>query len=143
MSEQVTEVVFYTIEEAIKSYRKFAQKRINEQGLDITIDQWLVLKSLDSNNDLPQNQLAELVFKDVASVTRIVDLLVKKEYLVRSTHSDDRRRFVLEITEKGREVIAKAGSIVNENRSIALSGLKAEDVNNVQSLLRQIIQNCK
>ncbi len=143
MSEQVTEVVFYTIEEAIKSYRKFAQKRINEQGLDITIDQWLVLKSLDSNNDLPQNQLAELVFKDVASVTRIIDLLVKKEYLVRSTHSDDRRRFVLEITEKGRDVIAKAGSIVNENRNIALSGLKAEDVNNVQSLLRQIIQNCK
>lgn len=143
MSEQVTEVVFYTIEEAIKSYRKFAQKRINEQGLDITIDQWLVLKSLDANNDLPQNQLAELVFKDVASITRIIDLLVKKEYLVRSTHSDDRRRFVLEITEKGRDVIAKAGSIVNENRSIALNGLSDANINQVQSLLRQIIENCK
>lgn len=143
MSEQVTEVVFYTIEEAIKSYRKFAQKRINEQGIDITIDQWLVLNSLDTNKKLPQNQLAELVFKDVASVTRIIDLLVKKEYLVRSTHSDDRRRFVLEITEKGRDAIAKAGSIVNENRSIALNGLSDANINRVQSLLKQIIENCK
>jgi len=143
MSEKITEVVFYTIEEAIKSYRKFAQKRITEQGLDITIDQWLVLKSLDTNKDLPQNQLADLVFKDVASVTRIIDLLVRKEYLVRSMHSDDRRRFVLEITEKGRDVITRAGSIVNENRSIALNGIADNDINQVQTLLRKIIQNCK
>lgn len=143
MSEQITEVVFYTIEEAIKKYRKFAQKRINEQGLDITIDQWLILKSLDANKNLPQNQLAELTFKDVASVTRIIDLLVKKEYLKRSMHADDRRRFELEITEKGQEIIKAVSLIVNENRSIALNGLSDDNISQVQSLLRQIIENCK
>lgn len=143
MSEQITEVVFYTIEESIKKYRKFAQKRINEQGLDITIDQWLILKSLDANKNLPQNQLAELTFKDVASVTRIIDLLVKKEYLKRSMHADDRRRFELEITENGQEIIKTVSLIVNENRNIALNGLSDDNINQVQSLLKQIIENCK
>ncbi|HAZ02810.1 MAG: hypothetical protein A2W90_18925 [Bacteroidetes bacterium GWF2_42_66] len=143
MTEPVTEVVFYTIEEAIKTYRKFAQKRIYGQGLDITIDQWLVLKSLESSKNIPQNQLAELTFKDVASVTRIIDLLVKKEYLIRSMHSDDRRRFALEITEKGREMIGKVSLIVSENRSIALNGLGNDCVSQLQASLKQIIENCK
>jgi Transcriptional regulators len=143
MSEQVTGVVFYTIEEAIKTYRKFAQKRINQQELDITIDQWLVLNCLASNKDISQNHLAELTFKDVASVTRMIDLLVKKEYLIRSMHTDDRRRFALEITEKGQEIINKVSLIVTENRNIALNGLNDDDISQLQSMLRQIIENCK
>jgi len=143
MSEPVTGVVFYTIEDAIKTYRKFAQKRICEQGLDITIDQWLILNCLYLNRDIPQNQLAELTFKDVASVTRMIDLLVKKEYLIRSVHADDRRRFVLEITEKGQKIIEKVSLIVNENRSIALNGLSNDDISQMQLSLKQIIENCK
>ncbi|GAB4141965.1 MAG: hypothetical protein Fur0041_17130 [Bacteroidia bacterium] len=143
MSEPVTGVVFYTIENAIKTYRKFAQKRIDEQGLDITIDQWLILNCLHLNKDIPQNQLAEITFKNVASVTRMIDLLVKKEYLIRSMHADDRRRFVLEITEKGKEIVEKVNLIVKKNRSIALKGLNNDDVNQMQSSLRQIIENCK
>jgi len=98
---------------------------------------------LHLNRDIPQNQLAELTFKDVASVTRMIDLLVKKEYLIRSIHADDRRRFVLEITEKGQKIIEKVSLIVNENRSIALKGLSDDDVSQMQSSLRQIIENCK
>lgn len=143
MSEQITDVVFYTIEEAIKTYRKFAQKRISDQGLDITIDQWLILNCLDTNKGILQNQLAEMTFKDVASITRMVDLLVKKEYLIRSRQSDDKRKSVLEITGKGREIIEKVSLIVSDNRSIALSGLDKDHVDLLQSSLRQIIENCK
>ncbi len=143
MSEPVTDVVFYTIEEAIKTYRKFAQKRISKQGIDITVDQWLILNCLASNENIPQNQLAELTFKDVASVTRMIDLLVKKKYIVRSMHSDDRRRFVLKITERGQEIIERVSLIVNENRSIALNGLSVDEISRMQSSLKQIVKNCK
>lgn len=143
MSEQVTEVVFYTIEEAIKTYRKFAQKRINDQGLAITIDQWLILNCLDLNKGILQNELAEMTFKDVASVTRMIDLLVRKDYLIRSRHSEDKRKSVLEITDKGRVIIEKVSLIVNQNRRIALNGLTKDRVDLLQSSLRQIIENCK
>lgn len=143
MSEQVTDVVFYTIEEAIKTYRKFAQKRITDQGLAITIDQWLILNCLDSNKGILQNELAEMTFKDVASVTRMINLLVRKDYLIRSRHSEDKRKSVLEITDKGRAIIEKVSLIVNQNRSIALNELTKDRVDLLQSTLRQIIENCK
>ena len=76
--EKLKDTVFYSLENAIKSYRQFGQRDINRTGLDITIDQWLVLKTLEDSPGISQQHLAALVFKDVASITRITDLLVKK-----------------------------------------------------------------
>ena len=79
--EKLEEIIFYTMEKAIKSYRQLAQRNINQSGLDITIDQWLVMKALQSNTSVKQNELATAVFKDAASVTRIIDMLISKKYL--------------------------------------------------------------
>jgi MarR family transcriptional regulator for hemolysin len=38
-SEQLKEVIFYSLEKTIKTYGQFAQKRLREAGYDITIDQ--------------------------------------------------------------------------------------------------------
>ena len=143
MNDNITEVIFYTIEKAIKSYRKFAQKRIDQAKLDITIDQWLVLNCLSKNENISQNKLAELIFKDVASVTRIIDLLVKKEYVIRSFHSSDRRRFNLTITDKGDAIIREASRIVNENRSAALENISAEEAKQADLILQKLIANCE
>jgi DNA-binding MarR family transcriptional regulator len=143
MNDNITDVIFYTIEKAIKSYRKFAQKRIDQAKLDITIDQWLVLNCLSKNENISQNKLAELIFKDVASVTRIIDLLVKKEYLIRSFHSSDRRRFNLTITDKGDTIIRETSRIVNENRSTALENISAEEVKQADLILQKLIANCE
>ncbi|MBC7862366.1 MAG: MarR family transcriptional regulator, partial [Bacteroidia bacterium] len=70
--EKLESVFFYHLEKAIKSYRQFAQNKLNSNALTITIDQWLVLKVLSDNQDITQTELAERVFKDKASVTRII-----------------------------------------------------------------------
>lgn len=143
MNDNITDVIFYTIEKSIKSYRKFAQKRFDQARLDITIDQWLVLNCLNKNENISQNKLAELIFKDVASVTRIIDLLVKKEYVIRSFHSSDRRRFNLTITEKGEAIIREATNIVNENRRAALTSISDEEVKQANLILQKLITNCE
>ena len=75
--DQVNTVIFYNIEKAIKSYRRLAQKELKKHGLNITVDQWLTLSALNDNPDIAQKDLAEMIFKDNASVTRIILLLVK------------------------------------------------------------------
>src|ERR1700742_1409145 len=93
--EKLDQIFFYSLEKTIKSYRQFAQRNMLKQGFDLTIDQWLVLKSIIDKPGATQNEIAEDVFKDFASVTRIIDLLVKKGYLSREMHPEDRRRFKL------------------------------------------------
>lgn len=141
--EQLKNVIFYQIEEAIKTYRMYAQKQIKANGLKITIDQWLVLKSLKENPDCTQAELAEKVFKDSASVTRILDLLVQSEYVEREINPNDRRKFNLSVTQKGDSVLADTYAIVLQNRKKALEEITENDIQIMSETLKKISQNCK
>lgn len=141
--EQLKNVIFYQIEEAIKTYRMYAQKQIKANGLKITIDQWLVLKSLKENPDCTQAELAEKVFKDSASITRILDLLVQSEYVEREINPNDRRKFNLSVTSKGESILADTYTVVLQNRKKALEGITENDIQIMSETLKKISQNCK
>jgi MarR family transcriptional regulator, transcriptional regulator for hemolysin len=141
--ERLDRVIFYSLDKTIKTYRQFAQKRFLEQGFDITIDQWLVLNAIYEKPDITQFDIAGKVFKDTASVTRIIDLLIKKGLLKREVHSSDRRRFTLELTTEGRKLITKITDVVEQNRAIALQGITENELIHMKETLNDIIDNCK
>ncbi len=141
--EQLNSVIFYQIEQAIKTYRMYAQKQIKAHGLKITIDQWLVLKSLKENPNFTQAELAVKVFKDTASVTRILDLLVQAAYVKRELNPKDRRKFKLEVTPKGDAILSETYSIVLLNRKKALEGISEMEILQMSETLQKISNNCQ
>ena len=141
--ENLNDVIFYQIEQAIKTYRMYAQKKIKEAGIKITIDQWLVLKSLKENPNLSQAELAEKVFKDSASITRIFDLLVISGYVERETNTNDRRKFNLNITSLGNQILESTYKIVLENRKKGLEGISKNNIEVMSETLKKITENCK
>ena len=134
--------VFYSMDRSIKSYRQFAQKQIKNHKINITIDQWLLLKTINDHPDLSQKEMSEKVFKDHASVTRMIELLVKRKYLERSFNADDRRRFDLRLTKEGKGVYQKLIPIIQNNRATALDGLSSSDISTLHTLLNKITENC-
>jgi len=141
--ENPTGTALYSIEKAIKEYRKLAQKNISKVVKDITVDQCLVLIILNENQNISQNELANLVFKDNASITRMIELMVKNEYLNRTIHRDDRRKFNLEITNKGLKTLELIQPVIESNRETALDGLSLEEIAQMDKTLNKIIINCK
>lgn len=141
--EKLGNIIFYTIDKGIRTYRMYAQKRLREHGFQITIDQWLVLKVLTENPGVMQQKIAERVFKDNASVTRIIELLVKADYLERKTNPDDRRKSNLKVTSKGKKIISDVQNVVLENRANALSGISQAELETVQRVLLKITENCQ
>lgn len=138
-----TGTVLYSIEQAIKEYRKIAQKNISKIVKDITIDQCLILIILDKDATISQNELAHLIFKDKASITRMIELMVKKEYLIRTIHTEDRRKFNLEITQKGATTLDLISPIITLNRETALNGFSFDEIALLDKMLHKIITNCK
>jgi DNA-binding MarR family transcriptional regulator len=59
--EKLDSVLFYYIEKAIKTYRQFAQRELKNEGLTITVDQWLTLNCLKENPEMSQKELAETI----------------------------------------------------------------------------------
>lgn len=141
--ENPTGTALYSIEKAIKEYRKLAQKNIVKVVKDITVDQCLVLIILQQNESISQNELANLVFKDSASITRMIELMVKNDYLTRTIHAEDRRKFNLVITEKGLKTIELIEPVIQFNRETALHGLSIKEITLLDQTLHKIISNCK
>lgn len=121
----------------------FAQKELRANGFTITIDQWLVIKAILENPGIAQNELAEMVFKDTASVTRIIELLVKAGYLDRQTDPADRRKTLLTVKDEGIKIIEKVQVLVLKNRDRALETISKEDLETTNRTLKQIIKNVK
>jgi MarR family transcriptional regulator for hemolysin len=142
MPDRLQNVFFYSLESAIKSYRRFAQARIEQRGFDVTIDQWLVLKTIQESPEASQQVVAAAVFKDFASVTRIIQLLEAKKYVRRRAHETDGRRSSLRLTPVGAALVRDLEPIIRANRRHALRGLKPTDVKRTREMLAAITANC-
>ncbi len=136
-------VFFHTLEKSIKTYRQMAQNEFNKAGYDITIDQSLVLKALLDYPNNNQQEISEIVFKDNASLTRIIDLLIKKKFLERKLHIQDRRRFALSLTNEGLDLLKNLEPISKRNRLKALRKISEQQKEELTELLNTIINNCR
>jgi len=141
--EKLNDTFFYNLEKAVKTYRQYFQNQLKANGFDITLDQWLILNTIIENPTISQNEIAEKVFKDKASVARIIELLVQNGFLTRSIHPTNRRMFQLSITDKGNETIEKLSGLVQVFRKNAVLGISPDVLKETQSIMKTIIANCK
>jgi DNA-binding MarR family transcriptional regulator len=141
--EKLNDTFFYNLEKSVKTYRQYFQNQLKANGFDITLDQWLILNTIIENPNISQNEIAEKVFKDKASVARIIELLVQNGFLTRSIHPTNRRMFQLSITDKGNETIEKLSGLVQVFRKNAVLGISPDVLKETQSIMKTIIANCK
>ena len=88
------------------TYRKLTM--LFQNGLkehDITPEQWSVLYQVDRTDGLIQKEIAKRSGKDKPNTTRILDHLEGKGLVYKRIGEQDRRSFLVHITEKGRFLI--------------------------------------
>lgn len=141
--EKLNEIFFYHLDRSIKSYRQFAQEKLKEYGFKITIDQWLVLKAISDNPEISHNELSDSVFKDKASVTRIIELLVNAGYLKSEVHPDSGRKRKLTVTRKAYALLDAIRPFVLKNRKLALKDISHAEIVIAEKVLKRISANCK
>jgi DNA-binding MarR family transcriptional regulator len=131
----------YLLDRTNRRIKQFAQKRFKEENFDITVDQWLVLKSLNEENDQNQSELAEQIGKDNPTLTRIIDLLCKKELVERRQLPSDRRCFTIHLTEEGKQKMEEWAPKVAKIRMKAWENLTEKDYEDLKRILNTIYQS--
>ena len=117
------------------------QKEFTKNGFDITVDQWVVLYELYQDNDLSQNQIAELTFKDAPTITRIIDLLGKKKYLERKASKEDRRKFEIHLTSFGKKKVKQFLPVVVKLREKGWENLSDKQYKDLTNILDTVFDN--
>lgn len=129
------------LDRTARKVKWYAQQQFRELNFNMTVDQWLVLKLTSENKEISQNELAKQMYKDMPTVTRIVDLLCAKGWIERKVHPNDRRSFVLELTGEGQKQVASCKDQVKSIRLKAWEGLDEKDFQDFNRILTKIYDN--
>lgn len=86
-----------------------------EKGTGITTDQFRLLTMLWKEDGIIQQQLAAMLGRDRASVTRMADILEKDGIITRILDKNDRRIKLIYLTKKGRELEAAAAACAQQS----------------------------
>lgn len=143
MAEEPYSMYSFLLDRTARRVKQYAQKRFKELGFNITVDQWLVLRHLYDNKNINQKELAELIFKDTPTLTRIIDLLCDKGLTKRELHPNDRRSYIVSLTSEGRQKVEQLKPKVKQVRLKAWEGLSERDFAQFKRILNAIYFNLK
>lgn len=121
--------------------RQFRNELFKAQGYDITSEQWRVLHRLWEEDGISQNEIAQRLFKQDPSITRILDNLEKEGMIERKPVSKNRRKYNVFLTEKGRNLTAQLRIIAGEAVKKACQGIEKEEIEKAINVLNEIYKN--
>lgn len=129
------------IERCSKKLKHEFQKELYKLGYDITVDQWVIIYELFTRGTLSQIELATSTYKDAPTVTRIIDLLINKNYLQKTACPKDRRKFLISLSAKGKEMVEDIHPHLMNFRKKGWGTLSHEDFLTLQRIMNQIFDN--
>jgi DNA-binding MarR family transcriptional regulator len=119
------------------------QKKLNQAGLNMTIEQWSVLYHLWKEDGKSQQELCHATFRDKPSITRLVDNLEKLNLVKRVPAENDRRINLIYLTKQALKLQEQTMELAEETLNEALTGVATEQVNLCKEVLQRVYDNLK
>jgi len=110
-------------------------------GLDISLDQWMVLGPIWKLNGACQKDLAEFCLKDKTSITRIVNTLEKKNLVVRIPDQLDHRMKRVILTNQGNQLFFDVLPVMEQTRKEVAKNISKKDIEIFKDVLTRITTN--
>jgi len=106
-----------------------------------TVEQWTLLATLWTQDHQSQKALQEALLKDKASINSLLNYLIKGGFVIKKQSTQDKRSFIVSLTQKGKEIQAQSIPIAMENIGVAVAGIDPKELEVLTKVLNQIIIN--
>lgn len=121
--------------------KKYMATMLRKHDVPLTPEQFMLIDLLWNQGEMSQQELADQMHKDKNSVTKLVDAIERKGFVVRRQNANDRRSNTLVLTEKAE--ILKPGA---KQKGISildkmLEGISEEELRTFLSTLRKLNAN--
>ena len=103
----------------------------------------MLLRSVTKEDKNSKNELSFRVEKDKNNIKAIVDKLEKKEYVIREENLNDKRAFLITLTNKAYHLINELKDIDTEFNNDLSKNINEEDIELFKSLLVKFQKNLK
>lgn len=106
--------------------------------LDLSAQEFIVLKQLQTIGTASQAALADALGLDYSNLATVTAELSDRGLIERYRHESDRRRYVVELSATGLELVGEADRAIGEGEEDMLSTLEDADRERFWLLLRQV-----
>ena len=114
--------------EVVPLAMRVIRKKLREHGTQLlSVPQFRTLSFISRNEGASLSEVAEHIGLTLPSMSTLVDGLVTRNFVVRSTHQDDRRRMDLTLTERGETTLQSARKETQEYLKQRLTGLSESE----------------
>lgn len=106
--------------------------------VDISFPEICVLGQLSSSQEPTMSELGKSISMDLSTLTRTVDKLVEKEFVVRKSDPEDRRMVRVAITVEGRKIISRFEEQRKKKIESMLTEMTSEERSNLLSIFKTL-----
>jgi MarR family transcriptional regulator, organic hydroperoxide resistance regulator len=135
----ITSLISYTLVQMCKIYRTQANRLLNEVGLYVGQEMFWV--SLWEEEGLTQTQLAEKLQVQRATITTMLNRMVRDGFMERRPDPDDQRVYRVYLTTKGHALRADLQNVWQRMESQLTAGLSPAEQQIFHRMMSNAIEN--
>jgi DNA-binding MarR family transcriptional regulator len=104
----------------------------------VTPTQFAALAKLDDVGRVSQNELGRLTAMDPATISGVVNRLLRQDYVIQSPDPDDARLVIVELTEVGRKATLRMKSVAAQVSRETLRAFSEAEARQLVALLSRL-----
>jgi len=117
--------------------------RAYDKEFGLSIPEWRVIAILGRFPGLSAVEVAEQTFLDKVAVSRAVTKLIKSGRIDRQFADADRRRSILNLSDKGREVHDRVAKLALKFEDDLLDGLNAAEIEQFNAVTDKLLEKAR
>ncbi|MGB3149821.1 MAG: MarR family winged helix-turn-helix transcriptional regulator [Maribacter sp.] len=130
------------LDRTLKKVQSTFLRSFAENDIDLTIEQWVILRRVHLlGSDASQAEISNANFRNRATTSRVISGLCKKGFLKKSRFRDDQKRYKLEMTSAGQELMDRVMPIIREIRNMSIEHIDDTEFDIFLKVLDQIWEN--
>ncbi len=141
MAYELQESIGYLVRSVTRALRSHFDRRLREEGVAVTSDQWAILVSLRQQDGQCQRRLGYITMLEKTAVSRLIDDMEQKELVLRVPDQLDKRQKLVYLTRRGRMQYQAMLPLVEETLCEAERGIPARRMQECKEVLRLVFAN--
>ncbi len=133
--------IAYLVGRTSRSIIKRLGKKFSDTDFNVSYEQWSILVHLYRKDGQTQQELARVAVKDKAAITRLLNILEKKNIVLRIPDRNDKRSKLVYLTNKAKDFKPDLIAVVKELLNEAEQDISQDEIVRCKNTLNKIFSN--
>ena len=141
MSSHLDQSILPLLGKTGKMIYVFMTDKFREHDIELTLEQFIVLRVLHQEDGQPQHNLALITKRHKASLTRLIGTLERKNLVARIPDSSDKRVNRIFLTKHGRRLFTQTLPVIEEAIAQVQSTLSQTEIDSLITIIQKVQKN--